>query len=202
MPKKKMSTKSRTIIIVVAVAAVAFFGYRWWKERQSAVPPGIAWGNGRIEARLTDVSAREPLRVKEILVNEGDLVKPGQVLGRLDTVTLDAQLAESNARVAASQEQLTVARAAIEKRKFEIELARIETERSKKLLDQNAGSQREYDVRRMALETQTAALAEDQARLLTAQQDVMVAQANVATIEPGSTTPPWCPPSWAACSIA
>ena len=38
--------------------------------------------------------------MKEILVDEGALVKPGQVLVRLDTVTLESQLAEANANVA------------------------------------------------------------------------------------------------------
>ena len=33
-------------------------------------------GNGRIEAKLVDVAAKEPLRVKEILVDEGALVNP------------------------------------------------------------------------------------------------------------------------------
>ena len=42
-------------------------------------------------AKLVDVSAKEPLRVKEILVDEGALVKPGQVLVRLDTVTLESR---------------------------------------------------------------------------------------------------------------
>src|SRR5262245_66139051 len=137
MPKLSRTTK--IIIAVVVVAAIAFFGYQYWKSKQFAVPKGIAYGNGRIEAKLADASAKEPLRVKEVLVNEGDLVKPGQVLVRLDTVRLEAQLAEANANVAAAQEQVAVAHAAIAKQKSEIELAKIEADRSRTLLRQNAG---------------------------------------------------------------
>ncbi len=181
---KTISKKSLMWIIpVAAVAVAAFFGYQYWKAKQFALPRGIASGNGRIEAKLVDVAAKEPLRVKEILVDEGDLVKPGQVLVRLDTVTLDAELAESKANVAATQERLAIANAAIVRRKSEIELAKIEVERTRRLVEEHAGSQREYDVRRTALQTTTAALAEEEARLQTAKQEVEVAQANVATIQ-------------------
>src|SRR6516225_3880989 len=109
-----MSKTMRNLIIVLVVVLVGgFLGYKYCKSRQGAVPKGIAYGNGRIEAKLSDASAKEPLRVKEILVDEGDLVRPGQVLVRLDTITLDAQLAEARAQVAASQEQVAAAQAAI-----------------------------------------------------------------------------------------
>ena len=88
----KLSNRAIAITALVVVAAGGFLGYRYWQAKKTAVPEGIVYGNGRIEARLSDASAKEPLRVKEVLVNEGDLVRPGQVLVRLDTVTLDAQL--------------------------------------------------------------------------------------------------------------
>src|SRR5215813_7021051 len=179
----KLSKQTWIIIIVVAAGVAGFLGYRWWQAKQSEVPKGIVWGNGRIEAKLADASGKEPLRVKEVLVNEGDLVKPGQVLVKLDTVTLDAQLAESQANVAAAQEKIAQSEASIIKKKSEIELARIEKERSRKLVEENAGSQRELDVRTMALAASTAALAEEQAKLQTAKQEVEVAKANVASIQ-------------------
>jgi HlyD family secretion protein len=101
----------------------------------------------------------------------------------LDTVTLDAQLAEARASVAAAQEKLAMANAAITKQKAQIGLAKIEVDRSKKLLAENAASQREYDVRKMTLQTTTAGLKEEEARLESAKQDVQVAEANVATIQ-------------------
>ena len=150
---------------------------------QSALPKGFASGNGRLEAKLVDVAAKESLRVKEILVDEGDLVKPGQVVVRMDTITLEAQLAEAKANVAAAQERLAIAKAAIIRAKSEIELAKIEVERARKLVEERAGSQRDYDVRKTNLETTTASLAEEEAKLQYAKQEVVVAQANVATVQ-------------------
>jgi HlyD family secretion protein len=180
---KTISKKSLMWIILVIAVAGAFFGYKYWQMKQSELPEGIASGNGRLEAKLVDAVAREPLRVKEILVDEGDLVEPNQVLVRLDTVTLDAQLVEAKANVAAAQERMAIAKAGIVRAQSEIELAKIEIERSRKLVEERAGSQRDYDVRKTALETTTAALAEEKAKLQTAEAEVKVAQANVETIQ-------------------
>jgi len=179
----KMSRMIKIALAVVAVGVVAFFGYQYYQSKRNALPEGIAYGNGRIEAKLADVSAKEALRVKDILVDEGDLVTPGQVLVHLDTVTLDAQLAEANANVAAANERLAVAEATITKVKSQIKLARIEADRSRKLVAENAGSQREYDVRKASVETHTAALAEAAAQRETARREVTVAEANAATVQ-------------------
>jgi HlyD family secretion protein len=108
---KKFSKKWIFIPIILVIGGV--LGYKYWKSKQSALPAGIASGNGRIEARLVDASAKDPLRVKEVLVDEGDLVQPGQVLVRLDTETIEAELAKDQADVAAAREEFASAKAAI-----------------------------------------------------------------------------------------
>ena len=150
---KTSSKKSlmRILLLVVVVAVAGFLVFKYWWSRRSALPEGIASGNGRIEAKLVDVAAKEPLRVKAILVDEGDLVEPDQVVVQMDTNTLEAELAEARANVAAAQERIAVANAAIVRRTSEIELAKLEVERSQKLVQERAGSQREYDMRRTAL---------------------------------------------------
>jgi HlyD family secretion protein len=183
MVKKPSKRRWKWIAIGAAVAIVAFIGVRYMIKRHNRLPEGIASGNGRIEAKLVDVSAKEPLRVKEILVDEGALVKPGQVLARLDTDTLESQLEEANAQVAAAEEKLAVARASITKRKSEIDLAGVEANRSKRLVEQGAGSQRELDVRNTQVETTKAGLAESEAMLATATQNVEAAKKNAATVQ-------------------
>ncbi|MBN8228770.1 efflux RND transporter periplasmic adaptor subunit [Corallococcus macrosporus] len=175
--------KTKWVIGLVAVAILAFIGFKYWKGKQSALPEGIFSGNGRLESKLADVSAKEPLRVKQILVNEGDLVKPGQVLVQLDTTTLESNLAEARANLAATQEKLAVAQAGIVKQKSEIELATIEVERARRLVARGAGSQRDLDVRTSQLETTRASLAEAEATLKTSKQEIEVARANAETIQ-------------------
>jgi HlyD family secretion protein len=183
MVKKPSKRRWKWIAIGAAVAIVAVIGVKVMIKRHNRLPEGIASGNGRIEAKLVDVAAKEPLRVKEILVDEGALVKPGQVLVKLDTDTLDSQLEEANAQVAAAEEKLAVARANITKQKSEIDLAGVEATRSKRLVEQGAGSQRELDVRNTKVETTKAGLAESQAMLATATQNVEAAKQNATTVQ-------------------
>jgi HlyD family secretion protein len=149
---KAKSKKWMWIIIAIVVVLAAIFGYRFWKARQSAVPKGIAWGNGRVEAKLADVSAKEALRVKEVLVQEGDLVEPGQVLVRLDAVTMNAELASAEAKSAAE-----------EKRPSKANIAR----KSDQVGEDRGARRTRRGVRRPAamMETSTAKLAEAEAQL-------------------------------------
>lgn len=183
MAKSSRKRKLTWIGIGLAVIAIAVLGLRFYKARKSALPKGIVSGNGRIEAKLVDLGPREPLRVKQIFVDEGALVQPGQVLVQMDTDTLQARLAESNAGIAEAIEKVAEAQAAIVKVKSDIELALIELKRSQNLVREGAGSKRELDVRRTAVATQQAALKQAEATLQAAQQQVQVARANAETIQ-------------------
>jgi HlyD family secretion protein len=178
-----MSKKLLLGLLLMVAAIGGYLGYQYYLAQQTRLPVGIASGNGRIEAKQVDVSAKESLRVKEILVREGDLVEPGQVLVRMDTATLESQLAEAKASMAASQERVAVASSAIVRQQSLVDNAKVELERTKKLLADNAASEREYDARKTNVAASEAGLAEEQAKLQTAKQEVVVAQANVHTIQ-------------------
>lgn len=179
IPKKTLIR----IAIGAAVVAAALLAYTYFQAKKNAVPEGIAYGNGRVEAKLVDAVAKDPLRVKEMLVDEGDLVKPGQVLAQLDANTFEAQLEEAKMKVATAEENVASMNFAVVKHKSLVENAEIEFERTRKLVEQNALSQREFDARKTDLETSKAAYDETVARLNTAKQEVEVAKANVATIQ-------------------
>ncbi len=183
MPKKFTKKTWKWIGVGAGVLIVAFIGIKLILKKRNALPDGIASGNGRIEGKLVDVAAKEPLRVKEMLVNEGDLVKPGQILVKMDTVTLDAQLAEANANVMAAEQKLAGANASIVKQKSEVKLAGVEANRSRRLVQDGAGSQRELDVRDTQLQTTRATLGEAHAGLNTAREEVDAARANAAAIQ-------------------
>src|SRR3954453_2884760 len=124
MVKKPSKRALKWSIAAVAVICIAVFvGFKIVKKKRNALPEGIVAGNGRVEGKLVDVAAREPLRVREILVAEGDLGKPSQVGVRMDTTTLESQLAEANAALAAAEEKLQAAKATIVKQRSEIKLA-------------------------------------------------------------------------------
>lgn len=176
-------TVVRLVVILAIAGVVGFAGYQYWLNQQNALPPGIASGNGRIEAKLVDVAAKESLRVKEVLVDEGDIVQPGEVLVRMDTATLDAELGEAKAQVLSNEEKVAVNKATIVQKKSEVELAKVELDRAQKLRAENAGSQQDVDRRKTSLEVAEAALEQENASLRTVEQQVNVAKANEATIQ-------------------
>ena len=153
--------------------------YQYWSRRDE---PRCRRGSRRATAgsrRSWSTSPpRKPLRVKEILVDEGDLVKPGQVLVQLDTVTLDAELAEAERqRRGRARRQLAVAKAA-HRQAQERDRARQDRGRRARASSSQRAPARSasYDVRKTTLETTTAALAEAEAKLQTAKQEVEVAR--------------------------
>jgi HlyD family secretion protein len=66
-------------------------GYRWFHSGPS-LPPGIASGNGRLEADEVDIDTKFAGRIAKLFADEGDMVKPGQLVAVMDTRDLEASL--------------------------------------------------------------------------------------------------------------
>ena len=95
----KSSNKSQRIKGLVAIAVISIAAWLVWQELQPEGPSeGISSGNGRIEATEIDIATRVAGRLKEVLVEEGEFVEVGQVVARMDTATLEADLAQARAQ--------------------------------------------------------------------------------------------------------
>ena len=64
---------------------------------------------GEADASEIDVGVKVPGRIAEIFVAEGETVKQGQILGRLEGKELDAKLKTVNAALKEAQDQLSLA---------------------------------------------------------------------------------------------
>jgi HlyD family secretion protein len=178
-----MSKKMIAIALLILAVAGGIYGYQAWKMAHSALPEGIASGNGRVEAKQVDIAAKESLRVKEILVKEGDLVEKGQVLVHMDVSTLESQLNQAKASFAATEERVAAANSAVIRQKSLAANAKIEENRLAELLKTESASEAEYDRAKTAAEASAAAVAEAAATLRSAEQEVKGAQANIETIQ-------------------
>jgi HlyD family secretion protein len=96
-----MNLKSRNWIVRGGVAVgIVLAGFAAWHfSDRGALPEGIVAGNGRIEAIETDVAAKAPGRLLELLVDEGQTVAAGQLIARIDAANLQAQKSEAEARL-------------------------------------------------------------------------------------------------------
>lgn len=126
--------------------------------------------NGRIEAPTVDLGPKVPGRVVEVLVREGDRVKAGTLLVRLDlgetAIAVEreaagvrsAQARADDLREGSRESEIAAAQAEVGDRRAAVSLAEKERERQRFLLDRKVGTQRDYDRARTELERAQAAL--------------------------------------------
>ena len=89
----------RALMLLTVVSLGAAGGMYWWLHRPLPLPPGIAYGNGRIEADPIDIATKFAGRIAELRVDEGDMVTAGQAVAVMDTKDLEATLKRAQAQV-------------------------------------------------------------------------------------------------------
>lgn len=110
----------RRLLWLVALALIVGAAWTSWQQYDATTSDSnIASGNGRIEAVEIDIAARTPGRVGEILVREGDVVSAGQVVARIDTEALQAQLRAADAELQRAKSAVATARSQLAQRHSE-----------------------------------------------------------------------------------
>ena len=176
-----LSAPKKLIPLALAALVVAAGYYGWNRMQAHAGHEGLLSGNGRIEATEIDIATKLAGRVQEVLVAEGDFVKAGQPLARMQIRTLEAQREEARAQrqqtinaaasaeavVAQRQSDKATAEAVVAQRESELDAARRRLARSQTLAAEGASSAQELD--------------DDRARMHSAQAAVGAARAQVAS---------------------
>src|SRR5919109_5108982 len=91
----------RRIVLIVVLLAVAgaAAGVTWWFTHRHTTAKELAL-YGNVDLRQVELPVNNSERIAEVLVQEGDRVRRGQVLARLDTSRLEPQVAQAEAQVA------------------------------------------------------------------------------------------------------
>ncbi len=155
--RRKSRWRALTLLALAVIGAGGGAAY-WWHARQGGLPVGIASGNGRIEADEIDIDTKFAGRIAEILADEGDMVKAGQVVARMDTRDIEASLRKSQAQVQGSQQSLDEARANVDQQKTQVTLAQQEFDRTSTLVKRGFATVELLDQRRQGLNGAQAAL--------------------------------------------
>ena len=125
----------------------------------------------------------EGLLIEQILVDEGDTVKAGQILAKLADGTLKAKLAQLKAGLKRSAAAIAQARSQI----LQAEATKNQTDaafvRAKKLLETRTGSQANFDEKQAAARNADASLASARDGLLVAEAQKKEIEAQVAEAE-------------------
>lgn len=122
----------KIFILAVIFISGGVLGGRWFIKMKNNPSTTELKIYGNIDIRDANLAFNEQERIARVLVEEGDRVKKGQVLARLQTHRLEAQIQEAEAQIAAQQE--VVKRLEAGTRPQEIEQARAEVAAAKAIV--------------------------------------------------------------------
>ena len=155
--------------LLVILIAGGTGGFYWWKSVQSQLPAGIFWGNGRIEADPIDIATKFAGRIAALSADQGDMVKAGQVVARMDTRDLEASLKKAQAQVELSHRAIDEANANAVQLNSQVLLAQQEFDRAVALAQKGFQTKEILDQRQQQLDGARAALRAAQAREIEAE---------------------------------
>ncbi|OWV74808.1 hemolysin D [Rhizobium sp. R339] len=177
----------RAVIAAALLAGVALsgdFGYRYWTVGRFIE----STDNAYVKADYTTVAPKVAGYIKEVLVNDNDPVKAGQVLARIDDRDFQAALSQAradvkaaeaaianiDARIALQQSVIGQAKATIEASQASLDFAVSDAARSARLITSGAGTQSRAEQSQSARDQAAAAVERDRAALVAAENKVPV----------------------------
>lgn len=177
--RRKCHMKRPLLLITILIVLVGAAGFGWWfYQRHQTNGALVLYGN--IDLRQVQLAFNNSERIAAVLVQEGDHVKKGQLLARLDTSRLEPQVAQAEAQAAAQRqvvtrmrngsrpEEIAQARSNVESAKADLVNAQQQYERYKNAAAISGGRavrQQDVDVAKAALDVAAAKLAVNQKAL-------------------------------------
>src|SRR5256885_5774702 len=94
----------RTVLVVALIGGLVLAGgLIWWlSQRAHEAPELVLYGN--VDLRQVELAFNNNERIAAVLVQEGDRVKRGQLLARVDARRLEPQVAQAEATAAAQHQ--------------------------------------------------------------------------------------------------
>lgn len=154
MTNNSGSRKKGLLVFIGIIAVIGLIGGGWWLYQSTKY---ISTDDARISGTLISASSKIPGRVSEVLVKEGDQVKAGQVIVRLDTQDILAQKAQAEAALLSARarydevtagarpQEIEQARASLNQAQSTLENASSNYERMKSLYSSGAISAQQLD---------------------------------------------------------
>ena len=184
----KRSSFRKLLPWLVVAAVVAFAVYRL-KFRPMPVTAhtivtgevrGEVMGTGTLEARVkTTISPRIQERLAEVLVDQGDIVKSGQLIARLDDAETKQQVAIAEAALAAARATVERVRSDEARAQAVLKQTQLDHRRSTELLANKIAAQADFDRATESLHVAEADLKRSQTAIVEAESQVLTAEKNL-----------------------
>lgn len=138
----------KTLLIIILLAAIGG-GIWWWRDAHAGDGNRILV-SGNLELTLVDLSFKLAGRMTELNVREGDWVKKGQIIARLDPMQLQQQRLRDQAAVVSAQSNYRQMQTAIafQKATLESDIAarKAEVNEAQAKLDELLNGSRKQDI--------------------------------------------------------
>ena len=153
--------KRARLILALGLALIVAVGAYLYSRRDGQAAAGVLRVSGNIEVTSAEVGFKIPGRVIERLVTEGDEVRQGQVIARLESGDLGQQVALREASLAEAQsaydeqvagsrpEEIAAVAAALDRARADAEKARMEFARQRDMFERKLTSAQAFDAARM-----------------------------------------------------
>jgi len=105
--------RRRAILVLVLLAAAGAGGWYWYSDARNR-NPNVILVSGNLELTQVDLSFKTAGRMTELAVREGDFVRQGALIAKLDSAQLEQQLLRDQAAVASAQSSLQQLQTSIE----------------------------------------------------------------------------------------
>ena len=200
-----MKTKWKVLIgllVVIILGAGVYASMVYSKNGLITVQTGtvvrqdltsLVTASGEIKPKnYINIGANAQGQIRELLVKEGDRVRKGQLLARIENVQPEADVAAqqatlnsaeadssaSEAGVKAADENIRTMQAMIDKDKSDLERAKAEYDRSQSLYAEHLLAKQDFDMRKYAYDAQLSTVKQSEMRLTQAraQREQTVAQ--------------------------
>ncbi len=168
-------------ILVIMLGIVLFFLKDYMGTSNEL--EGISSGNGRIETTQVNVTAKYGGRVMNVYVQEGDMVKKGQLLAKLDTKELKAQLLVALSGVEQAKQNKKYAQAVVLQKESDYKQKEKNYLRSKSLYESNSISLFNFEQDETAFHASAAGLQAAKAQVTSYAAAINSVKAQVETIE-------------------
>lgn len=202
-----MKTKWKIVIgiaVLLIIAAGVFASVKYSQKGIITVQTGhaakqdlasVVTASGEIKPRnYINIGANAQGELTSITVKEGDHVRKGQTLARIENIqpqadvvaqratisSAEADAAASEAGQKAAEDNLITMQATIDRSRADLEKALLDFNRSKELFNQKLIAKQDYDQKKTTYDSQLAALREAEARMVQAKAQIAQAAAQTA----------------------
>ena len=168
-----------TFLVLVFIGLYFYF----YIKKESKIPEGFAYGNGRTQTTQVDISSKLSGRLEDIVVQEGDLVEKNQLLAKIEIKELNTKLQEAIAHKQQAIENKKYTLEIVNQKESELSLVKKDFNRANNLFKSKSISLAEFQKRETELKNAQISLNAAKTQVTSSEATISALEAQIETIK-------------------